>query len=99
MGRTDLSLPTDLSGHGSRRRAHLALQIAPCATAFPMPRSRGANGIYQLHHAIGHMHALLLRLWIELFCRAGVLSDLLRCFCDLDRAVDCEPDLAAVFPL
>src|SRR5262249_32096492 len=99
MGQIDLSLPADISGHGSRRRAHLAVQSAICPNPFPMPRGRGANGIYQLHHAIRHLHALLLRLWIELFCRIGVLSNLLRCLCRLDRAVDRQPALAAVFPL
>src|SRR5262245_54395082 len=99
MGRIDLSLPADLSSHGPRRCADLAVQIALCSTAFPSPRGRGANGIYRLHHAIRDLHALLLRLWIELLCRIGVLSNLLCCFRHLDRANDGQPTLAAVFPL
>src|SRR5262249_58084309 len=99
MGRADLSFPTDLPGHGSRRRAHLAVQIAICPNALPTPRGRRANGIHKLHHAIRNLHALLLRLWIELLCRIGVLSNLLRGPCRLDRAVDRQPALAAVFPL
>src|SRR6476659_6699519 len=98
MVRIDLSLPADLLGPGPRRRDHPAVQIAVCANALPAPRSRGAAGIYQLHHAIRHLHALLLRLWIELLCRIGVLSNLLRCLRHLERAVDRQPALAAVFP-
>ena len=66
----------------------LALQSTICSKAFPKPRSRGANGAYQLHHAVRHLHVVLFRLWIELLCRTGVLSNLLRCAGRVDRAVD-----------
>src|SRR5262245_22143219 len=99
MGRIDLSLPADPPSHGPRCCADRAVQISLCSTAFPSPRGRGANGIYQFNHAIRHLHAILLRLWIELLCRIGVLSNLLYCLRHLDRAIDGQPTLAAVFPL
>src|SRR5438034_1025529 len=99
MDRINLSLPADSPGDGSRRRAHPAVQIASCPNAFPLPGSRGADGIHQLHHALRHLHAVLLRLRTELLRRAGVLSDLLRCPWHLDCAVNCEPALAATVPL
>src|SRR5688572_6799772 len=99
MDRIDLSLPADSPGDGSRRRAHPAIPIAHCPDALPLPGSRGADGVHQLHHALRHLHALLLRLWIELFCRVGVLPNLLRGPGHLDRAVDREPPLAAMVPV
>ena len=68
-------------------------------TLFRCLEAVGQMAAHQLHHAVGHLHAFLLRLWIELLCRTGVLSNLLRCHRDLGCAVDRQPDLAAVFLL
>src|SRR4051812_3303378 len=95
MGRIDLSVPADSPSHGSRRSDHPAVSIANCRFAIPSPGSRRADGLHQLHHAFCHLHALLLRLWAELLCRAGILSDLLRGSSHLDRAVDGQPALVA----
>ena len=83
--------------------AHVAAIIllykAKYAQAFFDRRSRRANGAYQLHHAVRHLHAFLLRLWIELLRPIGVLPDLLRRLCRLDPTIDRQSNLAAVFPL
>ena len=46
--------------------------------------SRGANGVHQLHHALGDLQLVFLWLWIELFRRVTVLRTLLRRPRDLD---------------
>src|SRR5262249_26971475 len=99
MGELDLSVPAHSPRDGSHGRASLAVQIGVCAGALATPAGRWPDGVYQLHHALSRLHADLLRLWAQLLCRAGVLSDLLRRAGHLDRAIDRQPALAAILPL
>jgi hypothetical protein len=99
VGKFDLPLPADSAGDGARGRAHPFVPRGLVPTAVPLPRSRGADGVYQLHHALGPLHAVLLRLRLELLRRAGVLSSLHCCPGHLGGAIDPQPALAALLPI
>src|SRR5215471_13954913 len=93
-----LSVSAHPLGFGPCFSADPAVQSELLPPAIPLSDRRGPDGVYQLHHAFGDLHVVLLRLRIELLWRAAILSNLLCCLRYLDTAIDHQPDLAALFP-
>lgn len=99
MDQPDLPLPADTAGTGSCVSHYSSVQSQPLSAIISKPHGCGADGFHQLHHALGHLHALLLWLWTELLWRIAVLPDLLCRVRDLDSATHCQPDLATILPV
>lgn len=92
----DLSFPAHFDRFGACFGADSVGKIGCSPGLVPSFGRSGAYGFEQLHLALDYLHFILLWLWLELLCRAGVLPDLFRRAGHLGDSVDHQPNLVEV---